>query len=133
LILQAVNSESTLQAYTFVVLLKSRLAGLIGNLQSSKIMGDGIGGPVIGCLTGNAFEMAVTHFRKDNKDEYGKTERIVIAKVDNPGNPQYQEKTLTELEQALKGKFVTCNVQYRDKKTDVLVCNVFVQNPPEGF
>lgn len=96
-------------------------------------MGDGIGGPVIGCLSGNAFEMAVTHFRKDNKEEYGKTERIVIAKVDNPDNPQYQEKTKTELEQALKGKFVTCNVQYRDKKTDVLVCNVFVQNPPEGF
>ena len=96
-------------------------------------MGDGIGGPVIGCLSGNAFAMAVTHFRKDNKEEYGKTERIVIAKVDNPDNPQYQEKTKTELEQALKGKFVTCNVQYRDKKTDVLVCNVFVQNPPEGF
>ena len=96
-------------------------------------MGDGIGGPVIGCLSGNAFEMAVTHFRKDNKEEYGKTERIVIAKVDNPDEPQYQEKTKTELEQALKGRFVTCNVQYRDKKTDVLVCNVFVQNPPEGF
>jgi hypothetical protein len=96
-------------------------------------MGDGIGGPVIGCLTGNAFEMTVTHFRKDNKDEYGKTERIVIAKVDNPDTPQYREKTLVELEQALKGKFVTCNVQYRDKKTDALVCNVFVQNPPEGF
>lgn len=96
-------------------------------------MGDGIGGPVIGCLSGNAFEMAVTHFRKDNKEEYGKTERIVIAKVDDPDNPQYQEKTKIELEQALKGKFVTCNVQYRDQKTDVLVCNVFVQNPPEGF
>lgn len=96
-------------------------------------MGDGIGGPVIGCLSGSAFEMAVTHFRKDNKEEYGKTERIVIAKVDNPDNPQYQEKTKNELEQALKGKFVTCNVQFRDKKTDALVCNVFVQNPPEGF
>lgn len=96
-------------------------------------MGDGIGGPVIGCLSGNAFEMAVTHFRKDNKEEYGKTERIVIAKVDDPDNPQYQEKTKIELEQALKGKFVTCNVQYRDQKTDVLICNVFVQNPPEGF
>jgi len=33
----------------------------------------------------------------------------------------------------LKGKFVSCNVQYRDKKTDSLVCNVFVQKPPEGF
>ncbi len=96
-------------------------------------MGDGIGGPVIGCLSGNTFEMSVTHFRKDNKEEYGKIERIMIAKVDNPDDPQYQERTLNELVIALKGKFVKCNVQYRDKKTDVLICNVFVQNPPEGF
>jgi hypothetical protein len=34
---------------------------------------------------------------------------------------------------ALKGKFVTCNVQFRDSKIDALVCNVFVQKPPEGF
>ena len=38
-----------------------------------------------------------------------------------------------ELELALKGKFVSCNVQYRDENTDALVCNVFVQKPPEGF
>lgn len=96
-------------------------------------MGDGIGGPVIGCLSGNTFEMSVTHFRKDNKEEYGKIERIMIAKVDNPDDPQYKERTLDDLIITLKGKFVTCNVQYRDKKTDVLVCNVFIQNPPEGF
>jgi hypothetical protein len=95
-------------------------------------MGDGIGGPVVGCLSGNTFEMSVTHFRKDNKEEYGKVERIMIAKVDNPDDP-YQERILDDLVLALKGKFVTCNVQYRDKKTDILVCNVFVQNPPEGF
>ena len=96
-------------------------------------MGDGIGGPIINCLSGNIFEMSVTHFRKDNKEEYGKIERIVIAKVDNPDEPQYEEKTKEELERALIGKFVSCNVQYRDSKTDRLVCNVFVQKPPEGF
>jgi len=93
-------------------------------------MGDGIGGTVIGCLSGNMFEMSVTHFRKDNKEEYGKIERIMIARVYNPDDPQHQEHTLDELIIALKGKFVTCNVQYRGKKTDVLVCNVFVQNRP---
>ena len=36
-----------------------------------------------------------------------------------------------DLERALKGKFVTCKVQHRDTKTDALVCNVFVQRPPE--
>ena len=30
-------------------------------------MGDGIGGPVIGILTNNAFELLISHFRKDNK------------------------------------------------------------------
>lgn len=95
-------------------------------------MGDGIGGPVLDCLSGDVFEMSVTHFRKDNKDQYDKVERIKIAKVDDPDNPQYQERTQADLERALKGKFVTCNVQYRDK-TDVLLCNVFVQKPPEGF
>ena len=48
-------------------------------------------------------------------------------------NPEYRETTLEDLEKALKGKFVSCNVQYRDEKTDALVCNVFVQKPPEGF
>lgn len=88
---------------------------------------------MIGCLSGNTFEMYVTHFRKDNKEEYGKVERIMISKIDNPDSPQYEERSQHDLEQALKGKFVTCNVQFRDKKTDSLVCNVFVQNPPEGF
>ena len=96
-------------------------------------MGDGIGGPILGCLANNAFELLVTHFRKDNKEEYGKTEKIIIAKIDDPNNPQYEEPSLADLEKALKGKFVSCNVQYRDSKTDALVCNVFVQKPPEGF
>ena len=96
-------------------------------------MGDGIAGPVIDCLSHNAFELLVTHFRKDNSEEYGKTEKIIIAKVDNPDNPEYQDRTLDDLQRALKGKFVSCNVQYRDSKTDALVCNVFVQKPPEEF
>ena len=50
-------------------------------------MGDGIGGPVIGVLTNNAFEMLVSHTRKDNREEYGKTEKIIISKIDNPEDP----------------------------------------------
>ncbi len=84
-------------------------------------------------LAGNAFRMVVSHVRKDNKEEYGKTEKIIIAKIDNPDNLQYVETTREQLEHALKGKFLSCNVQYRDSKTDALVCNVFVQRPPKGF
>ena len=80
-------------------------------------MGDGIGGPVMDCLSGNMFRMYVTHFRKDNSEEYSKLEKIQIVKVENDTSPQ-TERTLEDLEQALKGKFVTCNVQYRDKKTE---------------
>ncbi len=96
-------------------------------------MGDGIGGPVMGILTNNAFQLLVSHVRKDNKEEYAKTEKIIIAKIDNPDDPQYAETTQEQLERALKGKFVSCNVQYRDSKTDALVCNIFVQKPPEEF
>ena len=32
-------------------------------------MGDGIGGPVVRCISGNAFELDVTHYRKDNQSE----------------------------------------------------------------
>ena len=96
-------------------------------------MGDGIGGPVVACLSGDVFDMSVTHLRKDNKSEYDRIERIKIAKVDDPDNPQYGQRTRDGLERVLKGRFVTCNVQHRDEKTDILWCNVFVQNPPEGF
>ena len=96
-------------------------------------MGDGIGGPVVRCLSGNTFELDVTHYRKDNLEQYSRIERIIISKIDNAEKPEYQETTQIELEQALRGKFVSCNVQYRDEKTDALVCNVFVQKPPEGF
>ena len=44
-------------------------------------MGDGIGGSVLGILSNNAFEMLITHHRKDNQEEYGKTEKIIIAKL----------------------------------------------------
>ena len=96
-------------------------------------MGDGIGGAVIEILTNNVFELLVSHTRKDNQEDYGKVEKIMIGKVDDPEQPQYGDTTKEDLERALKGKFVSCNVQYRDSKTDVLVCNVFVQRPPEGF
>ena len=43
-------------------------------------MGDGIGGPVVRCISGNVFELDVTHYRKDNQEQYSKLEKILIAK-----------------------------------------------------
>ena len=77
--------------------------------------------------------MDVTHYRKDNQEQYSRIEKIIISKIDNPDNLNIKETTLEDLEQALKENLCLCNVQYRDEKTDALVCNVFVQKPPEGF
>ena len=47
-------------------------------------MGDGIGGAVITILTNNAFELLVSHTRKDNQEQYGKVEKIIMSKIDDP-------------------------------------------------
>ena len=60
-------------------------------------MGDGIGGPVVRCLSGNAFELDVTHYRKDNQEQYSRIEKIIISKIDNPDNPEYRETSQEEL------------------------------------
>ena len=83
-------------------------------------MGDGIGGPVVRCISGNAFELDVTHYRKDNQEQYSRIEKILISKIDNPDNPEYKDTTQEDLERALKGKFVSCNVQYRDENLSLI-------------
>ncbi|WP_067960236.1 hypothetical protein [Nitrosopumilus sp. Nsub] len=100
--------------------------------MSDGLDGDGIGGAVLEVLTGNAFRLLVSHTRKDNKGDYGKTEKIIMGLIKETEEGQRPEQTKEDLERALIGKFVTCKVQYRDSKTDALVCNVFVQKPPEG-
>ena len=100
--------------------------------MSDELDGDGIGGEVLEVLTGNAFRLLVSHTRKDNKGDYGKTEKIIMGLIKEEEQGQRPEQTKEDWERALIGKFVTCKVQYRDSKTDALVCNVFVQKPPEG-
>jgi pyruvate/oxaloacetate carboxyltransferase len=99
--------------------------------MSDELDGDGIGGAVLEILTGTAFRLLVSHTRKYNKGDYGKTEKIIMGLIKEGEDGQHPQQTKEDLERALKGKFVTCKVQYRDKKTDALVCNVFVQRPPE--
>ena len=47
--------------------------------MSDKLDGDGIGGAVLEILTGNAFILLVSHTRKDNVGDYGKTEKIILS------------------------------------------------------
>ena len=44
-------------------------------------MGDGIGGSIVAFLSNNAFELLITHTRKDNVEEYGKTEKVDLLKT----------------------------------------------------
>ena len=88
--------------------------------MSDELDGDGIGGAVLEILTGSAFRLLVSHTRKDNKGDYGKTEKIIMGLIKEAEDGQRPEQTKEDLERALKGKFVTCKVQYRDKKTDAL-------------
>ena len=50
-----------------------------------------------------------------------------MSKIDNPDEPQYEETK--EQERALKGKFVSCNVQYRDKNrcSHKYLCSKFLE------
>jgi hypothetical protein len=61
-------------------------------------MGDGIGGAVLSILANNAFELLVSHTRKDNQEQYGKVEKVIMSKIDDPEQPQYEEKTKEEKE-----------------------------------
>ena len=47
-------------------------------------MGDGIGGAVISILTNNAFELLISHTRKDNQEQYGKIEKIIMKEFTMP-------------------------------------------------
>ena len=49
--------------------------------MSDELDGDGIGGAVLEVLTGNAFRLLVSHTRKDNKGDYGKTEKIIMGLI----------------------------------------------------
>ena len=46
--------------------------------MTDELNGDGVGGAVLEVLTGNAFRLLVSHTRKDNKGDYGKTEKIYL-------------------------------------------------------
>ena len=60
--------------------------------MSDSLDGDGIGGAVLEILTGNAFRLLVSHTRKDNVGDYGKTEKIIMGLIKDSEEGQKPEQ-----------------------------------------
>tara|TARA_B100000029_G_scaffold113831_1_gene106243 strand:- start:856 stop:1143 length:288 start_codon:yes stop_codon:yes gene_type:complete len=87
-------------------------------------MTDIIWGTVKKIITTNSFEMNVSHQKDTNNDSYQDVEEIQFTEVDIPSIPaEESSRTITEIEQNLKDKFVKCEISGRNSENR-LVCVV---------
>ena len=87
-------------------------------------MTDIIWGTVTKIITTNSFEMNVSHQKDTNNDSYQDIEEIQFTEVDIPSIPADESsRTIPEIEQNLKDKFVKCEISGRNSDNR-LVCVV---------
>ncbi len=87
-------------------------------------MTDIIWGTVTKIITTNSFEMNVSHQKDTNNDSYQDVEEIQFTEVDIPSIPTDESsRTVPEIEQNLKDKFVKCEISGRNSENR-LVCVV---------
>jgi len=87
-------------------------------------MTDIIWGTVTKIITTNSFEMNVSHQKDTNNDSYQDVEEIQFTEVDIPSIPaEESSRTIPEIEQNLKDKFVKCEISGRNSENR-LVCVV---------
>ena len=87
-------------------------------------MTDIIWGTVTKIITTNSFEMNVSHQKDTNNDSYQDVEEIQFTEVDIPSIPaEESSRTIPEIEQNLKDKFVKCEISGRNSENK-LVCVV---------
>ena len=87
-------------------------------------MTDIIWGTVTKIITTNTFEMNVSHQKDTNDDSYQDIEEIQFTEVDIPSIPaEESSRTIPEIEQNLKDKFVKCEISGRNSENR-LVCVV---------
>jgi len=78
---------------------------------------DIIWGNVGKVLSGQIFELNVTHRKDGNKNKYSDTERIKISKTDFGSLPADINNYTKELvEQVLSGTFVKCEIKEKDQE-----------------
>ena len=78
-------------------------------------MYDTIRGPVLDVIDGDTFDISVTHTGKNNKYEYGDTERIRIVDINAPElNTPAGVRAKTNLKSNISVKEIRCHVHTRD-------------------
>ncbi|KAF6242909.1 hypothetical protein C6988_07000 [Nitrosopumilus sp. b1] len=86
-------------------------------------MTDIIWGNVVRILSGNTFELNVTHQKDGNDEQYPETQGIEIDKTDIVTIPvEPNQRTASNLEQGLMNQFVKCEI--KQKKDNLLVADV---------
>jgi len=87
-------------------------------------MTDVIWGKVVKVIDGDTFDIKVTHVRRGNQYEYSTKERIRIEGIDPAELPSLAgRRAKRDLERALKGKSVRCDIRARDTYGR-LICGV---------
>ena len=88
-------------------------------------MTDIIWGTLTNVIANNKFEINVTHRKDENTNRYDDNETVIFTEIDImslPADPSL--RTIQQIEDAIKGKFIKCEVVTRcDDKT--LNCKVF--------
>lgn len=76
---------------------------------------DIIWGNVGKVLSGQIFELNVTHKKNANKNDYSEIEKIKVIQTDIMSLPvDLNECTIEQLEQNLGGSFVKCEIKNRE-------------------
>lgn len=87
-------------------------------------MTDVIWGKVVKVIDGDTFDIKVTRVRRGKQYEYGTKERIRIEGIDTAELPSLAgRRAKRDLERALKGKSVRCDIGARDTYGR-LICRV---------
>ena len=93
---------------------------------------DIIWGNVGKVLSGQIFELNVTHKKDGNKDNYSEIEKIRITQTDIMSLPvDPNEFTKEQIEENLGGSFVKCEI--REKENDGILTSVVSHSGQGGY
>ncbi|MBC8520901.1 MAG: hypothetical protein H8D26_02760 [Methanomicrobia archaeon] len=91
-------------------------------------MTDVIWGDVVKVIDGDTFDIKVTHVSRGNQYEYKDHERIRIEEIDAPELPSPAGKRAKQdLEHAIIGKFVRCDIRTRDTYRRLICKGLMIQ------
>ena len=87
-------------------------------------MNDIIWGTATKILSNKSFEMDITHQKEENNSIYSEKETIEFTETDIMSIPVDENlRTIEQIEQGLKGKFIKCEISGRSDQ-NYLLCKV---------